>query len=385
MGTHSTYLSDEAVERIIQASGEEIRLFLDFLGYPKKKSPYSSLKNVKAVLAHLSADMRQCAENFRQNPSFFSDQRMVEMGEGVEEAIKNFVRIEIRRTPAIGGAAQVVSKGIEGDFRMAALKRLRAKKGFRKSELTIKFAGRSSIEFNVAGVNKALPFKYLEKNLAHVLKVMGYTSGSLIDAARSKTIIAADGDSTMYGGPTLTTMPTLQESPTKEPLNKYLRMGGVFMLISGNNLERTVVRVKEGIEDLLKNRFILVGNGGASMAVFGKNGQLIEIEDYRLNALRLARAANKKRQLDMIYIGNDGHPNGNDMDGFKEVGFGRSFLVEEENASVAQSTLKKHFIPGLENAAGKLLFIINDMIRVKRQAPYFTKEAIAAVLKRARS
>jgi len=177
----------------------------------------------------------------------------------------------------------------------------------------------------------------------------------------------------------LTKIPTLAESPTKETLNEYLKMGGVFLLISGNNLERTQLRLRGGINRAFRHRIILVGNGGSSMAVYGKDGRLREIGDYRLQALKYTKASRTKN-LDVIYIGNDGHPHGNDMEGFKEVGYERSFLVEEEGAPIA-SYLRKHFIPGNEKAAGKLLGAINTMIKAQRKAPYFTRTSVAKIIK----
>jgi len=304
------------------------------------------------------------------------------MGSGVRRAVSNFVRIEIRRASRVAGAAQVVAKGIEGDFRMIALANFRRIEGFKEGQMTIKFAGRSSIEFNTGGVTKALPFRYLNHRLKYVLQRMGYTSGEHINAVTSNTIIAADGDSTMYGGPTLTKIPTLAESPTRDVLNEYLKMGGVFLVISGNNLERTQMRLRGGIDKNLRHRFLLVGNGGGSMAAYGRDGRLHEIKDYRLNALKYVRKR-AKDALDAIYIGNDGHPHGNDMEGFGEVGFDRSFLVEEEEAWI-EPKLKKHFVPGNERAAGKLLCAINNMIRQKERAPYFTKDSLAGIMKDAR-
>jgi hypothetical protein len=276
-----------------------------------------------------------------------------------------------------------VAKGVEGDFRLASLKAFRKQAGLSSDEVVIKFAGRSSIEFNVAGVNKALPFRYLDYHLNAVLDAMGYTSGSLIDAYKTHTLIAADGDGTVYAGPTLSEMPGLKTSPAREALIAYLDSGGVFMLISGNNLERSAMRLAEGLERSLLHRCLMVGNGAASMAVFDKNGRLKEIEDYRHNALQYRARANKPRHLDVIYIGDDGHKNGNDIDAFYEVGLTHSFLVAKETDALEQE-FREIYVPGQLQGAKRILEAAHQRMERNQTGPVFTVAAIKDMLKDAR-
>ena len=99
--------------------------------------------------------------------------------------------------------------------------------------LHLKLAGTSSIEFNVDGVDKALPIRFLQGAFEEVLKEMDYQPGPQINSRVSKTVIAADGDGTVYDGPRVGFFPTLAESPVRDVLCAYLQAGGVFMLVSG--------------------------------------------------------------------------------------------------------------------------------------------------------
>src|SRR5208283_3286800 len=90
-------------------------------------------------------------------------------------------------------------------------------------KIHLKLAGTSSIEFNVEGVDKSLPIRFLQGAFEDVLKQMAYQPGPHIDARQTKTVIAADGDDTIYDGPRLGILPTLGESPVHEVLCAYLR------------------------------------------------------------------------------------------------------------------------------------------------------------------
>jgi len=383
MENPSTFLSAEKFTLIIQSAADEIRSFLGFIHNPKDGSAYSSVASKAALLADLSRDMRKCASQFAKDPDIYSTEAMLKMGKGLETAIKNFIRIEVRKTRGVAGAAQVVAKGIEGDFRIAAMKALRKRQGLGEQDIAIKFAGRSSIEFNVRGVNKALPFKFLRRHWDDVLEMMEYAPGTCLDARLTRTAMAADGDGTIYGGPTLTTLPTLRESPVKEALNEFLTLGGIFILVSGNDLQRSAVRLTKGLDKKNLHRCLLVGNGAASMVVLGKKGRLQEVEDYRRKALRYLKDTNKTDALDVIYIGDDGHRHGNDMDAFMEVGLKRSFVAGNARESVHDS-LRVQFVPGAMAGVKKLIKALNGTIRSRKKSLVFSDTALKEILRKAR-
>jgi hypothetical protein len=383
MENHSTFLDATKLKIIVQAAADEIRSFLGFVQHPHDGSAFDSQDPDGSLWAGLSGDMRRFAAKFARDPGAFSTSAMLRMGEGLEAAIKNFVRIEVRRTKGVAGAAQVVAKGIEGDFRIAAMRSIRRRPGLGESQVAIKFAGRTSIEFNVRCVNKALPFRFLRHHWAQTLSMMAYTPGSHLDARMSHTLVAADGDGTIYGGPTLTKLPTLKSSPARKALNEYLKLGGVFVLVSGNDLERSAMRLKHGLEATSLHRCILVGNGAASMYVYGYGGRLREVADYRRHALRYVKTAGKGESLDAIFIGDDGHTYGNDMDAFQEVGLQRSFVVGHDKKFL-DARLRGRFVAGGLSAAKRLFEEVNAAVRSCKRRRVFTPKALKKILAKAR-
>ena len=163
--------------------------------------------------------------SYQAKPLDFSDEKLVIYGADTVAAIDNPVRIEVRGlTPE--GAAQMVAKGIWGPKRVEAASQIAQKCKELGTKIHLKLAGTSSIEFNVDGVDKALPIRFLKGAFEDVLKQMNYQPGEHINSFKSKTVIAADGDSTIYDGPRVGFLPTLAESPVKDALCAYLKAGG---------------------------------------------------------------------------------------------------------------------------------------------------------------
>ena len=129
----------------------------------------------------------------------------------------------------------------------------------------MKLAGTSSIEFNVDGVDKSLPIRFLQGAFEDVLKEMNYQPGPHIDSHKSKTVIAADGDGTIYDGPRVGFLPALAESPVKDALCAYLQAGGIFMLVSGNDLNRSFKRLVDALPKEVYCRVLVAANGGAEL------------------------------------------------------------------------------------------------------------------------
>lgn len=304
-----TYLTNNEVKAIVHLSGHQIRLFL---GNSDPKD--------------FNGDAKKAIEDFHRNPSEYSDERLLEKGADVEVAHQHNVRIELRSVQ-VDGAAQVVAKGIWGGAREEVIRILRKELARHAYPLRVRTAGSSSFEFNREGVDKALPLQYVMQHSKDVLKTTGYVKGTRIDALKEPIIIAADGDGTIYDGPSLTRLPLLMESPVYRPLLAFLRLGGVFMLVSGNDLTRSFKRIVEGLPKELYARVLIAANGGADLAFIDVHGKPNFILAYRHHAL----AADVRAPLlpvDIVYIGDDDTPNGNDRPAFNLLGPGRSVIVK---------------------------------------------------------
>ena len=308
---YSTYIPRADLSTIIRLSGQEIRNFLE------QASPDDFRGEANGAL-----------KSYRKDKSLYSDKLLIEYGSNVEQAINYPMRIEVRHSSGFG-AAQVVAKGVWGAAaRQAAMKRIREELAKLDKQIEVRLAGTSSFEFNIKEVNKSLPIRYLRHAWGHVLAQMNYTPGAYIDSRKTFTIIAADGDGTIYDGPKAGhDLPTMAKSIAKDALIGWLEAGGVFMLNSGNQLSRNVYRIKDGIPAHLFNRILVCGNGGADLVCFDDKQNAVEVKGY--SELALSKLG-PKYDLDIIYIGDDGSEDGNDWAGFVEVGFDRAVLVAKD-------------------------------------------------------
>jgi len=332
-----TLISPDHLKTIIRISGNAIRAFLsqadanEFKGEPRE-----------AILA------------YKADPLAFSDDKLIENGADTIEAINYSVRIEVRgQTPE--GAAQMVAKGIWGPKRDQAAAEIYQECKKLGLNLHLKLAGTSSIEFNVEGVDKSVPIRFLQGAFDDVLKEMNYQPGALIDSRKSRTVIAADGDSTIYDGPRIGFLPTLADSPARDALCAYLHAGGVFMLVSGNDLNRSFKRLMGALPKDVYCRVLVAANGGAELVYVNPKGQAVPVSGYRKQALVLAQDKPHKHALDMFYIGDDGSTEGNDYPAFKAVGFDHSVLVATEFLADYDPALKSCFVGGLLQGTRKFL------------------------------
>ncbi len=305
-----TYLSNAQVKDIVHLCGLQIRLFLG------NSNPNDYSGDAKAAIL-----------DFHKNPSEYSDERLLNKGVDVDAAYQHNVRFELRGVNP-EGAAQVVAKGIWGEARDKAVDVLRKELVRHSHPLIVRTAGSSSFEFNRAGVDKSLPLKYLRACFADVLKIMGYIPGKQIDSQQTRIVISADGDGTIYDGPKLTHLPMLKESPAYAPLLSYLRAGGIFMLVSGNDLTRSYKRLIDGLPQDVYSRVLIAANGGADLAFVNREGKSEFILEYRHHALEAAGFHLKRPELDIVYCGDDDSPNGNDRAAFETVGKNHSVLVK---------------------------------------------------------
>jgi len=324
-----TVIDQNELKTIIQLSSDAIR---DFLSHAD-----ASQFNGEAQLAITS---------FQAKPQDFSDDKLIAYGSDTVAAINYPVRIELRGLTQ-EGAAQMVAKGIWGPKRAEAALEITQKCKALGIALQLKLAGTSSIEFNVDGVDKSVPIRFLQAAFDDVLKEMNYQPGSRIDSRKTKTVIAADGDSTIYDGPRVGFLPTLSESPVKDPLCAYLQAGGVFMLVSGNDINRTFARLIEALPAEVYSRVLVAANGGAELVYVNSKAQAVPVSDYRKKALVLAHDTLHRQDLDIVYIGDDGSMEGNDYPAFKAVGFKNSVLVASEFLPDFDPALKPSYQGGL--------------------------------------
>ena len=324
-----TLISPKHLQTIISLSGEAIRDFLS-----------------QADASQFKGEAHMAISAYHANPADFSDDKLVSYGADTTAAIHFPARIEIRGQTQ-QGAAQMVAKGIWGPKRTQASARLAGQCKELGLGMHLKLAGTSSIEFNIDGVDKSLPIHFLQGAFEDILNEMGYQPGEKIDSRKSKTVIAADGDGTIYDGPRVGKLPTLAESPVCAPLCAYLQAGGVFMLVSGNDLSRTFKRLVDALPRELYCRVLVAANGGAELVHVNDKGQAVPVSGYRKQALGVAHDKSHLHALDMVYIGDDGSKEGNDYPAFKAVGFEHSVLVAPKFLSDYDPGLKQNYRGGL--------------------------------------
>ncbi|MBI4243771.1 MAG: YvcK family protein, partial [Planctomycetes bacterium] len=368
-----TMLSKEMVESFVRIGGTAIREFLGELGKyegAREESPYKDIAGVENVWAG--------AREYKERPEEFSDERLVRRG-GMEVP-----RIEVRGLDERSGeAAQVAVIGIPGKYREGPQERMKGIKGV--EGLSIKMGGFMTLEVNVAGVSKALAIDYIGRHYEAILRRMGYKGGALIDARRTRSVITADGDGTTYGKPTAERNPELWESASYEALEEYLEVGGLYVLISGNDIELTRQRLLagKGIREELRGRFIVVANGAANIGYMDKEGKLVEIKGYRRRALGEYREG-VEEGLDIIYLGDDEKEKGNDYPAFEKVGFGRAVSVSSKKKEEVPEGLRQNYVGGLEQGVRDVLRVVVERAKANPQAELFDEEGIRATVSRVR-
>ena len=371
----TTYISQDDIECLVQFSALELKDFFSCLIYKNKRSAYFTQVD--------QFDMSQSSQLVQAMVSISEDRRRL----FIDNLLKNGnssiahcypVRIEVRTAENTKGAAQIAVRGIYGKGREITMDHFRKQyQGF--DNININMSGKMSFEINIKGVNKALPLKYLSQNLSFVLKAMRYSSGEFIDAYVNPFIIAADGDGTTYGSPTLKSLPQFRESKAYESVLAFLRLGGVFVIVSGNSMIRTLDRVVEDVPKDLRNRIIVVANGGADMAIVGEDGRFRYLEEYRNNALESLTSMNERRDLNMIFIGDDGKASGNDFSGYGVVGVDRSIVVCEKES--ADGCLKGQCIGGYESGTQRVLDIICKDVESKKEGFSLNAEYIRGIIR----
>jgi len=345
MSSFSTYIPEEDIELITRACGAEIRIFLSFLAFPNEENVYRDYWE-GLDLKTLQGEYKTLVENFRARPDSFSDEALIKKGSGCL-AHQEAVRIELRKgSKKKKGIAQVAFRGIPDGLRNLTLERFQDVYKIDFGRLIVKKSGQKSIEVNSAGVSKALPIRYF-KNLR---------ADSFLKAKEcSSWIVFADGDGTLYSPPHFEILPGINQSAAFESFLSYLKAGGTFVLVTGNSLDRVLTRLKEIPHESYVKRFYVAANGGADLCYLDDRFEWRFVEDYGTNLLRETERNIGDSFLDMVYLGDDGDPFGNDQDAFTEIGFERSIFVGDKKWVVENEALKMNFVG--ENEKGVMKFL----------------------------
>ncbi|HNV86871.1 MAG TPA: hypothetical protein PKL97_07935 [Candidatus Omnitrophota bacterium] len=332
----------------------------------------------------LTEGLQTALEQYRQNGEKVLREDLLTR-EAMEQRIQP--RIEVRKAWD-GEITQMVIAGPFGDYRTDASLALTDALGPLASEFSVREGGISSLEINLRGVDKSLPIDFLSRHFDDVLAEMGYTPGPLIDARKTRTVVLTDGDGTIYGEPAAwdPLAKNMANSEARDSLIKYLEAGGVYVLVSGNEAERTrqkLIMDGEGIPRHLRNRVLVVVEGSAIMHAIAEDGNFHEIESYRKQALSESFQAGETEPLDAIYAGDRESPNSNDAPGFIRIN-----LIDGVNRAVMVSKkppleLSGRFLGGNQKGTGAFLAAAVEEAESNPGQPLFTDEKLNRIMARA--
>ena len=384
MAENTTFIDPAHVNELVMIAGNEIRAFLDKLAETTKHSNLSRVDNNQTILSQVEPAIVDKVKHFISDPAAFSDQELVARGNDFQKALTHPIRIEVRTLPNVEGAAQIAVRGISRRFRKPAVERMNATDLLSTNSFYVRMSGSASFEINRIGVDKALGINYLRHKWDLILKTIKYKPGDRLDCRKTRTVICADGDGTTFAGPSLSKAPTIQGSRAYDDIVKYLAAGGLYVIISGNQLQRTISRVKGFVPNECISRLMIVANGGANMVYFDNRGEVWELTDYREHGLDCLKADAELKDLDLIYIGDDGRQSGNDREAFEAVGVDRSILVAKAETDDIIPNLIDRRIGGLEAGTQKVMEFVNERIESNPKQLVFTAESLSALFERSR-
>lgn len=379
MSNLSTLIEEKDAQQLIDVIGKLIREFLSFVNNPDSGGIFAEVDNNRKTLHNMEPAIKEQAGLFHDHPELFANEHLVRYGENYAQAIAHPVRIEVRRVRELAGVAQIAARGIYGPFRTVVIEYLKAHVSPQK--YYARLSGNASFEINIKGVNKALPLRYLSVRWDDVLSECGYRAGQFIDAAKTRTLIAADGDGTTWDSPQDGRAPTLLESPVHAPLLTYLRHGGIYLVISGNHLDRTIHRVQEHIPAEIRPQMLIAANGGANLVRFVPSGEACEVGGYHTAALEIIGQAVPEMKLDVIYLGDDGRQSGNDREAFEAVGADRSILVANQTPADIIPFLADKTIGGLTLGTRRVLEFVNRQVQDHPHNKIFTQANIRELVR----
>ncbi|MBF0521886.1 MAG: hypothetical protein HQL24_02400 [Candidatus Omnitrophica bacterium] len=326
----SILIPKETEHQLIANAAEQLRQFYGELSQYAKDPQNSPYKNIT------SNAIWKAAQQFQESPEEFSDANLLKRA-----SFPNITLLGVDQNT--GRSTQVKVTGIPLEYRIKAANTLRSTAGL--ENLSIREGGYMTLEINAVGVDKSLPIKYVAENFDVILETIGYTPGPSINSRKTKTIIFSDGDGTLYGKPTATANPNLEESEGYNSFIEYLKAGGVYILVTGNDIQATKDRLiaGKGIPAHLRNRFLISANGGGNLFFIDPQGNLVEIERYKDEAL-IQLDTGKVNEIDAVYLGDDEKEYGNDMPAFKKIGLNRAISVSTNSSKEIPNGLSENSI-----------------------------------------
>lgn len=378
MSTHSTLITEQEANQLVSLIGGLLRDFLSYAGGSQERSVFAD----KGPIDDIPSDITAVAKQFIEQPDRYSDNELVAYGADFQQAIAHPVRIEVRHAEDGSGVAQIAARGISGSYRQVVLDFLRSNSDVPVEQFYVRMSGKASFEINRAGVNKALPFAFLAAHWDAILDTIGYQSGSRIDARQTRSIIAADGDGTTWGSPKAGVAPMLADSTANAALLEYLESGGVYIIISGNHLARTVYRVGSHLPLNQRRNLLVCANGGANLVYYDESGSPQESLLYRESAL--ASGLDSMENMDIVYLGDDGRSGGNDREAFEAVGAGRSILVANPGSTDIIPFLINQTIGGWVEGTRRTLEFVNQCTLANPHQNIFTLANIQELVRQAR-
>ena len=380
----STYIDGALRHRVIKAIGHQIRLFLDFLNHPQKPSQFDAVAHKVDLLGRVPDDFMAVAKDYEQNPQDYTDDALVRKGMQNGRSVNYPVRIEVSDPMPDGSVAQIEARGVFEDFRKVTLEKLYDLFG---AGLTFMRGGQFTVEANRTGVDKALPIQYIEKHFDEVLDLIGYQAGPKIDSRQSRTILAADGNGTTYPKPANGLVPHLLSSQAYAELIQYLELGGIYLLITGSSMKKTARRLTDpdAIPVHLRSRFLIATNSGANLAYLTKDGKMVEIEEYRLKAMKEKPTYASSGSLDIIYMADNASVDSDDYAAFVYVGHSRSILLGKLLPDVIPFALHAQHVGGQALGLRAVLRHINRMAVQQKTKRLFSSRNVRYIIDAIRS
>ncbi len=257
-----------------------------------------------------------------------------------------------------------------------------------KYELTQ--AGSTTLEMSMKGIDKATPMRYLmhPENLLSTIEQTGYRPG-FINSVKNHSFIVADFDGTLAAAPEAgkpTESFNIGNSPAYESIVTYLQAGGLLVINSGNDVDRICKRIEGHIPKELMGNILVGAAGGNFLVGYDSDGQRVEIDGYSRHAAQNLQDI-PQNSCDMIYLGDDKSPKGNDKSGFEAAGKDRSFCVTTDKRldEAAKSFLKQeNLLTGGPEATASLINAIVERGSKTEGVNIFSKEEMPVILKAAK-
>lgn len=342
-------------KKSIQLNPQEIlALYEEFIRYLIEKNEFSNM-DLNSIYLELSSEERK---NKNLKP-----------------------RIEIRAVKKI--AIQVALAFSNTFQRDEFFNLMKNKEPFSKFNLIT--AGTSTIEFSPKGIDKGTPLLFLRSHFTWLLSQMNYKCENLdlIDQNIDPTYIVSDADGTLWKKRMKDDTSFLQNFPTIKPLKKFLNLGGLLFINSGNDIFRIAKMVYRGFKNDKKalSRIGIFACGGTSLYLFAQN-EIKEIEPYREMALDLPN--NIILDSSCVYLGDDERKLGNDWPAFEKIHENRRICVSKIDTRELDLSLQINHLPALEKASTLFLQALNEILQCKKNGSLLSDQNIQIIVQKIR-